>query len=248
MIYRLLCLAIMISTAQASDFLDKWPTGKTESMTYEIRTFKPSETTNYNRVSITKGNDGVFTVKQTMEIPGQKVKITSLEKYVGRNIRLISSENTFKFPEIMKEKLKTDSLVIKAKVVGDSLDITANADIVQVGKIAFGPDCVTSTGSQLMARSMDFEVGKTIKYSFVNLLQLSNQQFSPIEVIDSVVGRQQVTTPLGTFDCYKVSNTVPGTKGYSYYTADQVRLPVRIELVDPESEEILMTLILQNYE
>jgi len=249
MFYRIvLTFLLLISSAFAADFQEILPAGKMEKMSYEIKTFKPQETVNFNDVKIASNRDGTITINQTLEIPNQSVTIYSTEHYDGKSLRLMNSENSFKFPRQVSEKLKTDSLVIKAEITGDSMDITANADIIQVGKIPFRDDCITSTGSQLMARSMNFKIGQSKHYSFINLLMLSNKQFSQVSVVDSVIGREEVTTSLGTYDCYKVVNLVPGTKGYTFYTAGERHLPIKIELVDPANDEILMTLILKKYE
>ena len=58
------------------------------------------------------------------------------------------------------------------------------------------------------------------------------------------IGTENVTTPLGSFECYKVKNIVPGGFGYSYYTKDNEHLPVMTELIHPETGKPMSTVTL----
>ncbi|MEW5925610.1 MAG: hypothetical protein AB1746_16630 [Candidatus Zixiibacteriota bacterium] len=250
MLKRVLFLLFLTSNLFAGDLLDNWAPGKTETMTYEIKTIVPRETINYNNVVITRpaDNKDILSVKQTLDISNQGIKIVSEEIYAFKDLRLSSSVNHFFMPPVAVEKLGTDSLIVKANRKGDTLFITTNSDKVPPGSMPFTNNMTTTTGSQLFARNMDFTIGKNHKYSYVNLLRVSGQSFQMMEVTDSIVSIEKITTPLGTFDCYKVLNTVPGALGYSYYTTDSRHLPVLVELLYPETKEKVMTLTLQKYE
>jgi hypothetical protein len=130
----------------------------------------------------------------------------------------------------------------------DTLMVTANADIIQTGKIPIEGDYITGTGTQLLSRNMDFTTGSTSKYTFFNLLKLGEKPYMPVQATDSIVGKEEVETPAGTFECYKVKNIVPGIIGYSYYTTDNRHIKVKTELIDPQSGKVSMTHILQKYE
>lgn len=250
MLKRVLFLLLLSSNLFAGDLLNNWTPGKTETMTYEIKTIVPRETINYNNVVITRpaDNKDIINVRQTLDISNQNIKIVSEETYSFKNLLLNSSINHFYMPPVAVEKLGTDSLIVKANRKGDTLFITTNSEKIPPGSMPFSANMTTTTGSQLFARNMDFAVGKSYTYSYVNLLRLSGQSFQTMEVTDSVVSTEKITTPLGTFDCYKVMNSVPGAIGYSYYTTDSRHLPVLIELLNPSTNEQLMTLTLQKYE
>ena len=250
MIFRVLFLILLGTAAVAGEFLDNWPPGKTEKLTYELKTLMPGETTSYNHVEIvrSKDNQDIFIVTQNLDMPHQSVRMVSIEKYDRRNIRLISSENHLKFPPPAKQKYGTDSIVVKATTDGDSLKIVASVDAIPSTTIPFPDNTITSTGSQLMARSMEFKTGGTLTYSYVNLLILFDSQPVPQEVTDSVLARESVSIPLGEFECYKVRNTVPGSVGYSYYTADERHIPIKIVLMDPQGQEPFMIMTLQKHE
>ncbi|UCD95320.1 MAG: hypothetical protein JSU69_04520 [Candidatus Zixiibacteriota bacterium] len=250
MIYRLLFLIFLGTAAVAGEFLDNWPPGKTEKLTYELKTLIPRETISYNHVEIvrSKDNQDIFIISQSLEIPHQSIRMVSIEKYDRRNIRLISSENHLKFPPQMKQRYGADSIVVKARTVGDSLKIVSSVEAIPSTTIPFPDDMITSTGSQLLARSMEFKTGGTLTYSYINLLILFDSQPVPQEVTDSVLDKESVSIALGTYECYKVKNTVPGSVGYSYYTADERRIPIKIVLMDPQGQKPSMTMILQKYE
>jgi len=250
MLIRILFLLFLASNLFAGELVDNWPRGKTEKMTYEIKTLKPRETINSNHVEITRSKDGkdIFVVDQTLHIPNQAVKIRSLEEYSAKNLLLLSSTNEFYLPPQAIQSLGTDSLIIKAIRKGDSLFIESNSDKAPAGAILAADDLTTSTGTQLVVRNMDFRKDQAYDYSFINLLRMTGQSFQPQSVHDSVISVVKITTPVGTFDCFKVSNQVPGAKGFSYYTTDSRRIPMLIELIDPQTDELIMTLTLQEYE
>lgn len=250
MLKRVLFLLLLSSNLYAGELMKNWAPGKTETMTYEIKTIVPRETINYNNVVITRpaDNKDIINIKQTLDISNQDIKIVSEENYSFKDLLLNSSINYFYMPPAAIEKLGTDSLIVKANRKGDTLFITTNSEKVPPGSMPFSTDMTTTTGSQLFARNMDFTVGKSYTYSYINLLRVTGQSFQKMEVTDSVVAIEKVTTPLGTFDCYKVLNTVPGALGYTYYTTDPRHLPVLIELLYPETKEKVMSLTLQKYE
>ncbi|PKK83927.1 MAG: hypothetical protein CVT49_05745 [candidate division Zixibacteria bacterium HGW-Zixibacteria-1] len=250
MLIRVIFLLFLASNLFAGDLVDNWTPGKTEKMTYEIKTIVPKETINYNNVVISRpaDNKDILNIKQTLDISNQSIKIVSEENYSFKDLRLISSINHFFMPPMAIERLGTDSLIVKATRKGDSLFITTNSDKVPPGSMPFIGEMTTTTGSQLFVRNMNFTVGKSYKYGYINLLRITGQSFQIMEVIDSVISQEKITTPMGTYDCYKVLNTVPGALGYSYYTTDARHIPVLIELLNPETKEQVMTLTLQKYE
>lgn len=250
MFARLSLLFLLSSAAVAGEFIDNWPSGKTEKLSYEIRTFLPRETENYVHIEITRDSiqSNNFTVRQTLEMPGRSLTIKSLEEYSSDTLRLISSRKHFQLPPKVREKLKTDSLIIEAVPFHDSITISSSAMIAQTGAMPFPDRCVTSTGSQLILRDMNFKIGGTSEYSFINLLKFGERTFKVVPVVDSVTGKEVVTTPAGTFECFKVKNMVPGAMSYSYYSTDRRHIPVRIELIDPKTGEISRTHVMQKYE
>ena len=107
---------------------------------------------------------------------------------------------------------------------------------------------MTSAGSQLAVRDMKLELGQVYNYSYINLLKITGKSYQVQEITDSVLSIEKITTPLGTYDCYKVSNQSSGAIGFSYYTTDYKHIPLLIELIDPNSGEAIMVLTLQEYE
>jgi len=210
MLIRVLMLLLLASSLFAGELNDKWPPGKTEKMTYEIKILKPNEVINYNYV--------------------------------------ISSSNKFFLPPGALASLGVDTLVIEAVRKGDSLYITSNSDKGPSETLALESGVMTSAGSQLAIRDMNLETGRVYKYSYINLLRFTGKSYQIQDVTDSVLNIEKITTPIGTFDCYKVRNRIPGAVGFSYYTADYKHIPLLIELLDPESNETIMTLTLQEYE
>jgi len=250
MLIRVLMLLLLASSLFAGELNDKWPPGKTEKMTYEIKILKPNEVINYNYVEITRSNDGknIFHVRQTLEMPIQSIKIISEEKYSAGDLNLISSSNKFFLPPGALASLGVDTLVIEAVRKGDSLYITSNSDKGPSETLALESGVMTSAGSHLAIRDMNLETGRVYKYSYINLLRFTGKSYQIQDVTDSVLNIEKITTPIGTFDCYKVRNRIPGAVGFSYYTADYKHIPLLIELLDPESNETIMTLTLQEYE
>jgi len=250
MLIRVIFLLLLASNLFAGELIDNWPRGKTEKMKYEIKTFKPRETVNYNYVEIsrTKGDKDIFIVQQKLDMPSQQIKINSKEEYAAKDLRLLFSVNEFLLPERAIQTFGTDSLVIEGKRKNDSLYITSNAATAEISAIALEDRFTTSTGTQLIVRNTDFSEGMVYSYSWVNLLKFSGQAFQKQTANDSVTSIVAITTPVGTFDCFRVANIVPGAKGFSYYTTDNRHIPMLIELINPENDEILMTLTLQEYE
>ena len=106
----------------------------------------------------------------------------------------------------------------------------------------------TTVGFRLVSRNMDFKIGNVRDYEFINLLTLKDTISKAPEARDSIMGIENVRTPAGTFDCYKVKNMVSGSESYNYYTTDARHIPVKTEIIDPKSGQPTMTQILQKYE
>lgn len=250
MLYRLIIILFLSASTFAGDIYKDWPPGRTERLAYEIKTVRPEETTSYSYLDITRDSidKDIFTVKQSIDIPGQKVKIVSREKYRGPEFRLMSSENYFLLPPEAKEKMGTDSLHVSAVADGDTLDIKSNGSVVVPGKLYFPEGSVSSAGSMLKSRSLDFAISNFTDYKFVNLIQLTGQFYELVDVRDSVVGEVDIVTPVGEFECYRVKNIVPGAVGYSYYDKKKYNVPVKTELVYERTGNVLMSLTLIKYE
>lgn len=250
MLYRLIIILFLVTSVYAGDIYKNWPPGRTEKLTYEIKTVRPRETTSYSYLDITRDtiDKEIFIVKQTIDIPGQKVKIVSEEKYKGSGFRLLSSENYFLFPPEAKDRMGADSLHVSAVLEGDTLDIKSSGSAAVSGKLYFPESSVSSAGSMLKSRNLDFTIGNYVDYKFVNLIQLTGQFYELADVRDSVVGETEVETPAGTFECYRVKNIVTGSVGYSYYDKNEYNIPVKTELVYERTGNPLMTLTLIKYE
>jgi len=242
-------LAFLTAAAIAAESPETWPPGQTEELTYEIKTRLPRETTNDNIVKIEKTDDSlpVFIIHQTLEIPAQFMKIVTREVYDGRNLELISSENTISIPEEAKEQLHVDSVVVSARRTEDTLDVVTNSYIAPSGRVIAGPDLTTNVGSILVSRYQNFDSDSSREYESVNLIKLGSEKVETFTARDSVVGIQQVSVPAGDFKCYKVLNMVSGVHGYTYYAVEENLVPVLIELIDPQSGQPSMTVTLQEY-
>jgi hypothetical protein len=243
----LLLISLIITQPALGALIDHWPADRIEKLTYEITTHMPKETKNSLYVEIRRTNDSLpaFVMTQHLTIPLQSLEIYSVEKYDARSLQLLSSQNHFKIPDKAKEELGLDSVLVKAQPRDDSLVVTSNSFIAPAGRIPFSSDLITTSGALLVSRNMDFEVGRSVSYQYINLLKLGSSEIKPVNATDSVIGVQTISTPAGRFECFKVKNTVAGgTYGYSYYTKEQPHLPVRTELVDPQSGNISMSIIL----
>jgi len=161
---------------------------------------------------------------------------------------LISSVNRFELPAKMTEQLGVDTLRIIAERIGDSLEIKTNAEIIPAEKIAFPTGYVTSAGAQLVSRNLDFAVGHVTEHTSVSLVALGNLDFAPSIMVDSVMGKENITISLGAFDCLKVKNTGRGVAGYSYYTPDPGHIPIKVDIINPETGNITISMILVKHE
>jgi len=251
MLVRLLFISLLAASTFAGDLFDNWPAGKTETLLYNINTIKPQKTSNSLKMTVTRttAETPEFIIEQALDIINQGVSISVTETYTGKDLQLTKTTNLFRFPPEATAQLGVDSLVITGTREGDSLDITSTLPrMVPPCKVAMDKELVTSSGSLLTTRNMEFKKGTTRTFRFVNLLVLTGQVYSPVEIIDSVAGEMQVTVPAGTFDCYKVKNTSPGGFGYSYYSKDKGHAPVRTELIDPATNEVVMEVVLTKRE
>ncbi|UCD17950.1 MAG: hypothetical protein JSV44_03325 [Candidatus Zixiibacteriota bacterium] len=251
MFLRLLITCLLTGSALAGNIFDSWKAGDAEKLYYDLNTLKPSKTTNTLEIEFAraKEKDSGFIVSQILKIPAQTITITSTEKYTDNDLNLISSENLIRLPAAAKDRFGTDSLVIKAVREKDSVAVTSNsATLVPPCKLPLNGGLITSTGSLLATRLIDFKPGATRTYRYVNLLILTGQIYSAIEITDSVMGEVEITVPAGTFDCYKVKNTSERGTGFSYYDKGGNHIPVRTELIDQMSGEPVMEVILKKIE
>ncbi len=250
MIIRMLMVLILATAVNASEFIDNWEPGKVEKLSYEIRTFQPSETVSHTDLKITRTEDKapIFIVEQKLMIPDQSIEMYSTETYGGEVLQIVSSENSFKLPDKAAEQLEVDTLVVKAKADLGKLTINFNSRRLPRSILPLTAPLTTTVGFRLVSRNMDFKIGNTRDYEFINLLTLIDTISKAPEARDSIVGIENVRTPAGTFDCYKVKNMVTGSESYNYYTTDARHIPVKTEIIDPKSGQPTMTLILQKYE
>jgi hypothetical protein len=249
MLLRLFTVILLAVPAISGEFFENWKPGKTEKMKFEIKTIRPMETTNYSYLETTRleGDKLGFKVSLFLDIPGQKIKIYSNEVYEGENLRLVSSNNYFDYPQEFLERMQVDSALVDIVADGDSLKVKSNNKMARSGTIFYPENAITGLASSLKERSMNFEIGAVLKYQFVNLIQLTGREYSFYEVRDSVIELTAVNTPLGPFECYKVENTIAGTVSYIYYTSDSRHLPVKLEFLDPADNNITMTHTLIEY-
>ncbi len=250
MIIRMLLILILATAVNAGEFIDDWEPDKIEKLTYEIRTFQPSETVNYSDLEITriKDKEPTFIVKQVLRIPSQAILIQSTETYAGENLQIVSSENSIKLPEQAAKKLEVDTLVIKARADKGELTISFNSHRLPRSVIPLTGPLTTTVGFRLVSRNMDFKIGNTFDYEFINLLTLADTISKAPKARDSIVGIEKIQTPVGSFECYKVKNMVSGSISYNYYTTDTRHIPVKTEIIDPRSGKLTMTLTLQKYQ
>jgi len=250
MIFRLLFLLFLClaSSISAGDFFEKWKPGQTEELKYEIKTFLPKVTTSYQNVKITRDteNENIINVYLKLDIPSTSTIIRSMEKYNISDLKLVESLNYFKLPPGSKESIGTDSIAHKAFPEGDSLIIAARDNkMVVPGKIYFPSNTVTTTSSTVLSRAGDFAIGQSRSYKFINLLKITGKQFELADITDSITAIVEVDTPLGKMECYQIMNIVAGGFGYTYFTTDERHLPVKVELMDPESpDKPAMTILL----
>ncbi|MBN2226849.1 MAG: hypothetical protein JW763_05750 [candidate division Zixibacteria bacterium] len=251
MLVRLLVIVLLATTTFAGDLFKDWPRGMTEMLWYDINTIMPQKTTNSLEMKITKttGDTPTFEINQNLKITNQNIDISVTEIYNGGDFQLAKTINCFQFPAELRTQLGIDSLVITGVRTGDSLDITSNSSrMAPPCKVPVDKGLVTSSGSLLTTRNMSFTVGETRTFRYINLLMLTGQIYTPLEITDSVVGDAHITVPAGTFDCYKVKNSVAGSYGYSYYSKEKGHPVIRTELIDPETSEIVMEVVLNRRE
>ncbi len=241
---------ILLSSAFGSDFVKSWTPDRVEKLNYEIVTYIPAETVNQMFVEISRSDEmiPVFTLRQRIEIPRQSMVIRSIEKYRGANLHFVSSENYFKLPPEAVAKFGSDSIYVIASLGKDSIVVKSNSKLVLAGELGNSDNFITTTGASLIGRNMNFGIGSTKKYRFVNFLAMTGLDFKVNEVIDSVMAIEKISTPAGEFECYKVKNIVGQTNSYTYYSTDKKHIPVRVDLYDTGGEQLAMRLTLQKYE
>jgi len=250
MLLRLALLMLLALSATAGDFFASWPAGKAEKLSYEMTIFVPSEMKTATSVEITKmaKPDSVFIIKQSFDIPSQQVEIKSTEKYRISDMRFISSDNMFKFPPEAKAQLGTDTILIKAQAVGDSIDITSNSPLAPSGRVPSYADLTTSIGAILTSRNYDFKSGNLRKYHQIDFLNFTGQPFSVDAKTDSVAEEESITVPAGTFNCYKTMRSMGEQVGYTYYAKEKNNLPVMLEVSNSATKTPLTRIVLTKVE
>jgi hypothetical protein len=146
------------------------------------------------------------------------------------------------------EKFGSDSVFIRAKRVGDLIEINSNSKLVLQSSLPYYKDFFTTTGATLVGRSIDFSIGWAVRHRYANFLAQTGSDIKMIMVVDSVSGIVNISTPAGDFRCFKVKSTVDQTISYTYYTTDKRHIPVKTELIDPRSGELAMSITLQKHE
>jgi hypothetical protein len=249
MLLRIAVFILLSASVFAGDFIDSWKPGQTKTYQYQIKTFKPKETTNYITLTVTRDETEkiAFTVNQKIEIPDQKISMNNTDKYEGDDLQLISSDNFIKFPKEMIAKMGVDTVRIKAVRKGDSLMISSNSLAVP-GHSITAQNIITATGSLFTSRNMNLQENQVTEYNYVNFMMISGKPYESIVARDSVVGHETLETTSGKFDCIKVKNIVANIYSYTYYTDDALRLPVRVELINPQDNQTVQTLTLMKTE
>ena len=247
MLIRLLILLLLSVNLFAEDLIQNWPVGTTESYEFEIKTFYPRETINQSTLTVTREADDILWISQEIHITSQAIKIFTKDKYTGKDLKLKSSDNKIILPNLDEaNSMKKDTITVSAVDIGDNrIKILGSREDIATSYID-NDNLITGTGALFFTRGMNFNVGSSVKYNFVNLYQISkDKEFSTKQVQDSVISEENITTPLGSFDCYKVKNIVPGGYGYSYYTKTDDHLPVKTELIHPKTGEPMSTVTLK---
>jgi hypothetical protein len=251
MIIRLLCLFLLAVAALAGPFSANWPAGKSEKLDYDMTIFAPSEITNYVHIEITKsaGPAAAFTMIQTLDVPSQSMKVKTIEKYRVADMQFISSENFFKLPPEAMAQLGTDSILVTAKAVQDSVEVTSSSPIIPSGKFYLPANLTTSVGAALTSRNSEFKAGTTRKFNMVNFVSFTGQPVTVFEEGDSVLTDTTITTPAGTFKCVKVRSLGDvGAINFTYYCREKNNLPVMFEAIDPTSSKPVARLVLRKLE
>jgi hypothetical protein len=250
MLVRLLCIFLLASGAIAGNLSATWPAGKTEKLTYEMTNFVPAEMKNNINLEIGKsaGDNAVFTVIQTVDVPSQSIMIKATEKYNASDLKLLSAVNYFKLPPEARTQIGTDSLVITVTAVNDTLEIRSNSPVVPAYEIPMPESLTTTVGTMLALRGSDFKIGSVYKYNVINFLSLSGQKFAPRSQTDSVVSEEIVKVPMGEYKCIKVKNFMPGMYGYTYYSKENNHLPVLVEVMDLTSNQQIAKIALMKVE
>jgi hypothetical protein len=250
MILRLLCLALLSISAMAGDFLSDWPVGKTEKISYDMTMLIPTEMKGIVTAEITRvaQPEPMFVINQIYDIPSQEVKVITSEKYRVSDMRILFSENYFKLGPQIKAQIGTDSIVITAKAVGDSLEITSNSPLAPAGKVAIIPGLTTTTGAILTSRNFAFKLAAVRKYSQMNFLAFTGKPFLPENVADSVIGEDSASVPAGNFKCFKVLKSANGQAINAYYNKEKNHLPVMLEVVNPTTGMTSARVVLTKYE
>ncbi|MCX6828077.1 MAG: hypothetical protein NT002_02170 [candidate division Zixibacteria bacterium] len=251
MIIRLLCLFLLAVATMAGPFSANWPAGKSEKLDYDMTIYVPSEITNHVHIEITKstGPAPAFTLVQTLDVPSQSMKVKTTEKYRAEDMKFISSENFFKLPPEAVAQLGTDSILITAKAVKDSIEIVSSSPIIPSGTLYFPANLTTSVGAALTSRNSEFKTGTTRKFNMVNFISFTGQPVTVFEEGDSVLTDTTITTPAGTFKCAKVRSLGDvGAINFTYYCREKNNLPVMFEATDPSSGKPVAKLVLQKIE
>jgi len=250
MIYRLILICLLAAGVSAESIIDVFPAGKTQKLSYEI--FVPEvNQTNSLEIEITrsKGSDPIFTIYQAIDIPSQKITLKSTEKYKGAELALISSENIIKLPPEAKRIQGTDSIAVHAIREKDSIIVSSNVPkMIPDSRIPADNNFITSVGSMLSSRTIEFKPGVTRTFSYSNFLLITGQPFSANVIIDSVIGLEKVIVPAGEFECYKVQSKSSGMTTFTYFSNDKNRIPVKTEVMDPTGEKSALVIKLKKIE
>ncbi len=247
MLIKLLLISLVAAGVSAGDIADIFPAGKTEKLSYDILVPEVNQTNSLD-VVITrlKDADPVFTIYQKIDMPSQKIYIVSTEKYRGRNLALISSDNFIKLPPEAKSAHGTDSIAITAVRDKDSIMVSSNVPkIAPSGTISPENNFITSVGAMLASRTIDFKPGATRSYSFANLLIMTGSPYRAIETVDSVIGEETITVPAGEFDCFKVLSRIGQNTSITYFSKGQNHIPVKTVVYDPTGNKTALEIILK---
>ncbi len=247
--YKLLILVLLPAVLLAGDYFVGLKPGESEIMHFQLVTFQPgySKADNELIVQLTDEPSPTLILTQTIDMTDQKTRIVTVEKYVAETYELLESKTLLQFPPEAVEKIGAESLEITARPKNGNLEIKSNFTSIPPAEVKMDNDLYTGIGSMILARRRKFELNKAYRYRQINLVNISGEPFTPVDVVDSVVSDDEyVSTPLGDYECYKVLKILPNLAAYTYYSKDNM-IPVLVEAFNREDGQRSMNITIDGY-
>jgi len=249
MIRRILILFLIPAVIFAGDYFVGLAPGESEIMHFQLVTFQPgySKADNELIVQVTGETRPLLILTQTIDMKDQKTRIVTVEKYVAKTFELLESKTLLQFPPEAVESIGAESLEITARPDNGNLIIRSNFSSIPPAEVKMGKDLYTGIGSMILARRRNFELNKAYRYRQINLVNISGEPFTPVDVVDSVVSVDEyVSTPLGEYECYKVLKILPDLAAYTYYSKEDM-IPVLVEAFSREDGRRSMNITIDGY-